>query len=62
MLTSDFMEKDEKEIELDGKNVNDFVDFLRCTMSGIDEDVNGNITKCYFFVFLLFLKNSFHFT
>ena len=62
MLTSDFMEKDKKEIELDGKNVNDFVDFLRCTMSGIDEDVNGNITKCYFFVFFLFLKYSFHFT
>jgi hypothetical protein len=38
------LENDQKEIELDGKNVNDFVDFLRCTMPGIDEDVNGNIT------------------
>jgi hypothetical protein len=44
MLTSDFKENGQKEIELDGKNVNDFVDFLRCTMPGIDEDVNGNIT------------------
>ena len=44
MLTSDFKEKDKKEIELDGKNLNDFVDFLRCTMPGFDEDVNGNIT------------------
>ena len=62
MLTSDFKEKDKKEIELDGKNLNDFVDFLRCTMPGFDEDVNGNITKCYFFVFFSFLKHSFHFT
>jgi hypothetical protein len=31
MLTSDFKEKDKKEIELDGKNLNDFVAFLRCT-------------------------------
>ena len=44
MLTSDFKEKDKKEIELDGKNLNDFVDFLRCTMPGFDEDVNGKIT------------------
>jgi len=44
MLTSDFKENDQKEIELDGKNLNDFVDFLRCTMPGFDEDVNGNIT------------------
>jgi hypothetical protein len=44
MLTSDFKENDQKEIELDGKNLNDFVDFLRCTMPGIDEDVTGNIT------------------
>ena len=47
MLTSDFKEKDEKEIKLDGKNLNDFVEFLRCTLPGIDEDVNGKITLTY---------------
>ena len=50
MLTSDFKEKDQKEIELDGKNLNDFVDFLRSTLPGIDEDVNGNIITLHLFI------------
>ncbi|XP_071131368.1 BTB and MATH domain-containing protein 38-like [Mytilus edulis] len=37
MFTSDFKEKDKQEIELEGKDVNSFVDFLRCTLPGIDE-------------------------
>ncbi|XP_052069031.1 uncharacterized protein LOC127708228 [Mytilus californianus] len=37
MFTSDFKEKDKQEIELDGKDLNSFVDFLRCTLPGIDE-------------------------
>jgi hypothetical protein len=47
MLTSDFKENDQKEIELDGKNLNNFVDFLRCIMPGVDEDVTGKITLTY---------------
>ncbi|XP_052069164.1 uncharacterized protein LOC127708345 [Mytilus californianus] len=37
MFTSDFKEKDKQEIELEGKDLNSFVDFLRCTLPGIDE-------------------------
>ena len=53
MLTSDFKEKDKTEIELDGKNLNDFVDFLRCTLPSIDEDVNGNITTLHLLILIL---------
>jgi hypothetical protein len=53
MLTSDFKEKDKKEIELDGKNLNDFVAFLRCTLPGIDDDINGNITTLQLLIFIL---------
>jgi hypothetical protein len=56
MLTSDFKEKDKKEIELDGKNLNDFVAFLRCTLPGIDDDINGNITTLQLLIFILLRK------
>ena len=56
MLTSDFKENDQKEIELDGKNLNDFVAFLRCTLPGIDDDINGNITTLQLLIFILLRK------
>ena len=58
MLTSDFKEKDQKEIELDGKNLKDFVDFLRCTLPAIDDDMNGNITTLHLLILIL-LRTSF---
>ncbi|CAC5421980.1 unnamed protein product [Mytilus coruscus] len=39
MFTSEVKEKDQQEIELDGKDLNNFVDFLRCTLPGIDEEL-----------------------
>jgi hypothetical protein len=57
MLTSDFKEKDKTEIELDGKNLNDFVAFLRCTLPGIDDDINGNITTLQLLTFILLRKD-----
>ncbi|CAC5402672.1 unnamed protein product [Mytilus coruscus] len=39
MLADQSKEKDQHEIELDGKNLNDFVDFLRCTLPGTDDQV-----------------------
>lgn len=41
MLAIQFKENDQQEIVLDGKNLNDFVDFLRCTLPGTDDDVTG---------------------
>jgi hypothetical protein len=43
-------------IELDGKNLNDFVAFLRCTLPGIDDDINGNITTLQLLIFILLRK------
>ncbi|CAG2253985.1 unnamed protein product [Mytilus edulis] len=39
MLANQSKEKDQQEIVLDGKNLNDFVDFLRCTLPGTDDEV-----------------------
>lgn len=39
MFTSDFKEKDQQEIQLDGKDPKSFVDFLRCTLPGINEEL-----------------------
>ncbi|XP_063446709.1 uncharacterized protein LOC134726238 [Mytilus trossulus] len=39
MLAKQSKEKDQQEIVLDGKNPNDFVDFLRCTLPGTDDQV-----------------------
>ncbi|XP_071133338.1 uncharacterized protein [Mytilus edulis] len=39
MLAKQSKEEEQQEIELDGKNLNDFVDFLRCTLPGTDEQV-----------------------
>lgn len=39
MLAKQPKEKDQQEIELNGKNLNDFVDFLRCTLPGTDDQV-----------------------
>jgi len=34
----------------------DFVDFLRCTLPAIDEDVNGNITTLHLLILILLRK------
>ncbi|XP_052069163.1 uncharacterized protein LOC127708344 [Mytilus californianus] len=43
MLAKQSKEKDQQEIELDGKNLNDFVDFLRCTLPGTDDQMTDKI-------------------
>ncbi|XP_063444074.1 uncharacterized protein LOC134724771 [Mytilus trossulus] len=45
MFTSDFKEKDKQEIELEGKDLNSFVDFLRCTLPGIDEKLTDKTVQ-----------------
>lgn len=42
MFSSNFMEKDKFEIELPGKNMHHFLMFLRCTLDGYGDDIEGN--------------------
>lgn len=41
LLSSAEYKKEDKELDLEGKDLNTVVDFLRCTLSGIDEALTG---------------------
>ncbi|CAG2238529.1 unnamed protein product [Mytilus edulis] len=45
MFSSNFMEKDKFEIELPGKNMHHFLMFLRCTLDGYGDDIEGLASK-----------------
>ena len=42
MLSADFKEKDLEEIVLPGKEIRTFLMFLRCTLSGYNDELDGN--------------------
>lgn len=53
MLKSELKEKD---VELEGKDIKTFADFLRCTFPGFDEEVTGNtsLLTLFYIVIILF--------
>ena len=51
MFTSNFKEKNAKQIPLPGKKLKDFLTFLRCTISGTDTKLNSKYIKDSYLAF-----------